>query len=288
MGGGDILARHFRMNPASFSNRCAPGQPWRRLLALCTWGLGFLSMSCQSHPGHGIKVSAHTFRSGGRTIQVDRYRGQPGQASAAVLVLHGAGGMIFDGPEMKRLAQALAHAGLDAYVVHYFDRAGGPVAFDGGMTRHFDTWVGTVRDAVTWVRETEGQKGPLGLFGYSLGGFLTVAESSHDPRIAAAAVHAGGIWEGYDKGVTQVPPMLVIHGRQDSRVEFDRYVPELRAFVLQKGGAEKLESALYDSQGHRFDAFASAQVRGETVAFFTERLRSSAGTATAKRDARLR
>ena len=38
------------------------------------------------------------------------------------LVLHGAGGMLFDGPEMTRVGEQLATAGFECYQVHYFDR----------------------------------------------------------------------------------------------------------------------------------------------------------------------
>lgn len=233
-------------------------------------------VSCGTVASPGVQVSSHRFPSGGKSIQVDRYRpetAKPGPAPTAVLVLHGAGGMVFDGPEIKRMANELALAGHDAYVVHYFNRAGGPVTFDSGMTRHFDAWVGTVRDAVTWVRESEGQKGAIGLYGYSLGGFLTVAESFHDSRVNAAVVHAGGIWNGYDKDVKQVPPLLLVHGRQDHRVEFNRYVPQMQRFVNSKHGAAQLSTSIYDDQDHRFKESALIKMRREAVAFFDRELR---------------
>lgn len=244
-------------------------------------GLGGLAMclavvSCGTVASPGVQVSSHRFPSGGKSIQVDRYRPEavkPGPAPTAVLVLHGAGGMVFDGPEIKTMANELALAGHDAYVVHYFNRAGGPVTFDSGMTRHFDVWVGTVRDTVTWVRESEGQKGAIGLYGYSLGGFLTVAESFHDPRVNAAVVHAGGIWDGYDKGVKQVPPLLMIHGRQDHRVEFNRYVPQMQRFVNSRHGAAQLSTSIYDDQDHRFKETALIKMRRETMAFFDKELK---------------
>lgn len=241
------------------------------LQILTLLGLCFSFVSCQSTGGSRVKVTAHQFQSGGKTIHVDRFQSEkiaPASAPTAVLVLHGAGGIALDGPEMKRVARELALAGHDAYVLHYFNRAGGPVTFDSGMTRHFDEWASTVRDAVTWVRETEGQKGGLGLFGYSLGGFLTVAESFHDLRVAAAVVHAGGIWDGYDRDVKRVPPMLIVHGRLDHRVEFSKYVPQMQAFAKKRGEGGMLTTSVYDDQDHRFKETALVRVRREAVAFF--------------------
>ncbi|MEZ0389958.1 MAG: dienelactone hydrolase family protein [Verrucomicrobium sp.] len=245
------------------------------LLGLC---LSLVSVSCQSVAASpGVKVTAHKFQSGGKTIRVDRFRpanvAHGATAPSAVVVLHGAGGTVLDGPEMKRTALELAKAGHDAYVLHYFNRTGNWIALDDGMTRNFAAWHGTVGDAVKWVRISEGQRGPIGIFGYSLGGFLTVAEAFHDPDISAAVVHAGGIWNGYDRNITNVPPMLLVHGTLDKRVEYSRYMPPLQKLLKSKG--VPAETAFYEGQDHRFDKPSLMNVRQQTVSFFSKHLRSS-------------
>src|SRR6476646_10672930 len=60
------------------------------------------------------------FESGSRKIRADCYSPVGTRSHRAVIVLYGAGGMVFDGPSMKRVALALADAGDTVYLLHYY------------------------------------------------------------------------------------------------------------------------------------------------------------------------
>ena len=62
------------------------------------------------------------------SVKAEVFEQTPGQRRPVVLVLHGAGGTLLDGPEMRRIARALAAEGNAVYLVHYFDRTGTLVA----------------------------------------------------------------------------------------------------------------------------------------------------------------
>jgi dienelactone hydrolase len=214
------------------------------------------------------------FESAGAKIEADLYRPAGPAPHRTIIVMHGAGGALLDGPEMRRVARQLAAAGDTVYFLHYFDRTGTIVSRDAVMQEHFDDWLDTVRDAISWVHTREGKKAqPLGLYGYSLGGFLAVAAASDNPDVGAIAEQAGGMWNSQEQRVGKMPPVLMVHGRADQRVPFDQYaVPLLR--VLRARGA-KVETHFVDGEGHGFSQRAMAVVRAELVKYFARELRPS-------------
>ncbi len=211
------------------------------------------------------------FQSGGRSIRADRYEPTGAGPHPAILGLYGSGGTIFDGPEMQRVAASLARAGNAVYVVHYFNRTGTLAARDGVMQENFETWLATVRDAVGWVQTERHSAQPVGLYGYSLGAFLAVAAASNDPRVGAVAEQAGGVWNGKESRIGKMPPVLVIHGRQDTRVPFDKYAEPLIALLRRRGAA--VETRIYPQESHRFTEAGMVQVRAQVPAFFARKLR---------------
>jgi dienelactone hydrolase len=88
------------------------------------------------------------FESGSRKIRADRYPPVGTPTHRAVIVLYGAGGMVFDGPSMKRVARALADAGDTVYLLHYYNRTGTIVALDSTMRAHFGAWLATLRGTI--------------------------------------------------------------------------------------------------------------------------------------------
>jgi dienelactone hydrolase len=224
-------------------------------------------------PEAAVTCEALSFESGGRRIQVDRYSqaaATPAKPRRAILVLHGAGGMLFDGSEMKRMARHLASIGDDAYVIHYFNRTGAIATRDAVMQKHFETWLGTVRDAVGWVQKQQGSAAPVGIYGYSLGGFTAVAAASNDRRIGAIVEHAGGVWNSRYERIGRMPPVLMVHGLADGRVPFDKYARPLESLLRRRTAT--LETNFYPGEGHRFTAEASVKVCQRAGEFFARRL----------------
>ena len=175
---------------------------------------------------------------------------------------------------MQRVARALAAAGDTVYLLHYFNRTGTIVALDSTMQAHFDEWLQTVRDSIGWVYDRDGESGrPIGLYGYSLGGFLAIAASSDNPRVGAVTEQAGGIWNSQEKRIGHMPPVLMVHGLEDQRVSVEKYAKPLRRVLHAKGGHVEAEFA--PGEGHVFSERAMASVRPKIAKFFSRELRSA-------------
>ena len=205
------------------------------------------------------------FESGSRKIRADRYSPIGTPSHRAVIVLYGAGGMVFDGPSMKRVARALADAGDVVYLLHYYNRTGTIVALDSTMRAHFGEWLLTVRDGIAWVHAREGKK-PVGLYGYSLGGFLAIAAASNNPLVGAVTEQAGGIWGSDEKRVGNMPPVLMVHGLEDKRVPVEKFAKPLLRILRERGG--HVETDFVVGQGHVFDEAAMATLRPRVAKFF--------------------
>ncbi len=240
-------------------------------LLLCGWGSGCASLPNQKSAD--FTAGRRSFRSGGEKILVDVYTPKAAGRHSPVLVLHGAGGMLFDGPEMTRVAQALAAAGFEAYQVHYFDRTHTWFARQAVLLKLFPTWRETVHDAVGWVRAQQPEAKAVGIFGYSLGAFAAIEEARVNPAVGAVVEEAGGFWNGHPEGPTRhpLPPLLVIHGTADTRVPQQKYTQPLLEYLRRN--RERFEKQFYPGEGHEFSAPARARVRAQAVDFFRRHLR---------------
>ncbi|CAA9239693.1 MAG: hypothetical protein AVDCRST_MAG42-1635 [uncultured Chthoniobacterales bacterium] len=218
-----------------------------------------------------VQVSTISIPAGGGTVRATVFEKAGTARRPAIVVLHGAGGMIFDGPEMRRVSRHLAEDGNAVYLLHYFNRTGTVAAFDATMQRHFGLWRRTVVDAVAEIQARRGDASPVGIYGYSLGAFLALFTASDNPRVGAVVEHAGGVWNGKLDRIGKMPPVLMIHGEQDARVPFTKYatplVPELRA------RGRRLETRFFPTEGHTFTPAAMMTVREDAARFFRRWLR---------------
>ena len=210
------------------------------------------------------------FESGSRKIRADRYSPAGTPSHRAVIVLYGAGGMVFDGPSMKRVARTLADAGDTVYLLHYYNRTGTIVALDSTMRAHFGEWLGTVRDGIMWVHGRE-EKKPIGIYGYSLGGFLAIAAASDNPLVGAVTEQAGGIWGWEETHIGKMPPVLMVHGLEDKRVPVEKFAKPLLRVLRKRGG--HVETQFVPGEGHVFDEAAMTRVRPRAAKFFARELR---------------
>ena len=233
--------------------------------------LGLASFSRAAPGDAATRPESLSFESGGRKIRADRYAPAGEGSQRTVIVLHGAGGTLFDGPSMKRVARSLADAGDTVYLLHYFNRTGTIGALDSTMQKNFEAWLQTLREGIVWVhgRQEKGAR-PIGLYGYSLGGFLAIAAASDNPRVGAVTTQAGGIWNSQEKRVGKMPPVLIVHGLQDSRVPAEKYANPLVRVLRQRGGY--VETEFVTGEGHVFSEKAMARVRPKVAKFFAERL----------------
>ncbi len=228
--------------------------------------------TARNDEGAAFVVRQRSFQSSGVTILADVYTPRAAGRHTPILVLHGAGGMLFDGPEMSRVAAALATAGFEAYQVHYFDRTHTWFARQAVLLKLFPTWRATVQDAVDWVHRERPDAPQVGIFGYSLGAFAAIETARRDRSIGAVVEEAGGFWHGHPEGPTQqpLPPLLVIHGTADTRVPYEKYTEPLLEYLRAQG--DPFEKRFYSGEGHDFTVAGRAKVREEAVRFFERHL----------------
>jgi carboxymethylenebutenolidase len=216
-----------------------------------------------------VVESRSSFESGGRKIAIEVYTPASTEKFAGILVLHGAGGMFMDGPAIRRFARALAENGFEAFVAHYFERTGHVFARDTTINKNFDSWRATVSDAVDYM-SARAEVSAIALFGYSLGGYLSLAQAAHDPRVGAVVELAGAIDKDHVDLVKRLPPILILHGEKDRRV------PVENAFVLRKL-LQRLnvphDMKTYPGEGHVLSTASQRDAAKRAVHFFQQHLR---------------
>lgn len=224
------------------------------------------------HPLRGQETlrEQETFLSGGKEIRVENFtpKGRSAENLPSIVVLHGAPGVAFANQFIAGLAQQFAEEGFVVHLVHYFDRTGTRYADDAAITRSSALWLGTVKDTVAWVHK-ERPKAKIGIFGYSLGGYLAAAEGVSDPQVSAAVILSGGLDDGSKKGLKYAPPMLILHGGQDTRVPVSEAHRLERA--LQKAGGQP-EFHLYPDEEHIMSMMTYADVVQRGTVFFQQHL----------------
>jgi carboxymethylenebutenolidase len=196
-----------------------------------------------------ISQSDLTFQSGGKPIRLDSYlpKTQEGLVPA-VVALHGAGGNVSG---MERYASALAAQGFAVYVLHYFDRTGTESADKPTILRNFPLWMKTLWDAISFVEtQPKVDRERIALLGFSLGAYLSLANSAIDPRVKAVVEFFGGMPKEMHLFMRRLCPVLILHG------EADQTIPVEEAYQLQKLLEKKgipYEIKIYPGAGHGFE-----------------------------------
>jgi len=221
--------------------------------------------------GQGVSTQKLSFESGGKRIAVEMFHpGEPKRAPA-LLVVHGAGGMHHGNSYVRQLATAFAGNGYATLLVHYFDRTGTTWAGDSTIHTHFEKWLETIGDAITFTCAQPGIDAErVAIIGYSLGGYLAVAQAARDRRVAAVVELAGGIDPTYAKTVKRMPPTLIVHGKSDQRVDFERAL-ELERLLKRLG--TPVATRHYPKEGHILSPVAALDALGTGLEFLREHLR---------------
>ena len=211
-----------------------------------------------------------------RMVRLDLYQPNDQGPHRTILLLYGAGGLAFDGSRMRATAQRWVNAGNIVYLVHYLDGTGGFMAMPWNMRQGFDEWVETVRYAIDWIQKQPGSSGPIGIYSYSLGGFVGLEAASDNPQVGALVDFAGGWVEGDMKPLGRMPPMLLVHGQRDHRVPYKKYVQPLFSYLDQHNIA--YESRVFPTQGHKFKPPELEDVRTQVMGFFRQHLKPAVTT----------
>lgn len=171
-------------------------------------------------------------------------------------------------------ARQASGMGVHVFVVHYFERTGHSWVSPVIIQEFFMQWLETLRDGFSYILAQPGvDPQRVGLLGFSLGGFLSLAFATQEQRIAAVAQLFGGLPEYFMEDAGKLPPVLILHGGRDT--------------VVPVAEAEKLEAILqqhhipyeikiYSDQGHHFTGLAQIDALRRVVAFFRRYLQKAA------------
>ena len=215
-------------------------------------GLGAMAVA---NAGQGLDEERSTFSSDGHEIGIESFIPKTAGQKPALVVIHGAGGLEYGNGYIRQLASAFASSGMSTYLVHYFDRTRSHYAEDATIHRNFETWLSVIGHAVDHVEsQSTTLPGRIGLFGYSLGGYLAVAQGARNPKVGAVVELAGGIDPTYAARTERMPPTLILHGEQDRRVLPAR-AKELEILMGKLGAPYEVK--IYRGEGHVLSPMAA-------------------------------
>jgi dienelactone hydrolase len=196
-----------------------------------------------------IQQSSLVYQSGGRPVRLDAYL--PESASVhlpAVIALHGAGGGVSG---MERYAALLAAQGFAVYVLRYFDRTGTESADKPTIMRNFPLWMKTLWDAISFVEtqpQVDGSR--IALLGFSLGAYLSLANSAIDHRVKVVVEFFGGMPKEMNFFMRRLCPVLILHGEEDATIPVEEAY-NLKKLLEKKGIAYEIK--IYPGAGHGFE-----------------------------------
>jgi len=211
------------------------------------------------------------FASAGKQIQLEHYATANAGPSPAILLVHGSGGPLRG---LDPFAQQAASMGVHVFVPHYFERTGHTWVSSSQIQDHFLAWLETLRDGLAYIAEQPGvDPRRIALMGFSLGGFLSLALATQEPRIAAVAELFGGLPDHFVQDAAKLPPVLILHGERDTTVP----VAEAKKLeTLLKQHNVPCEMNIYSDQGHHFTGLAQFDAMRRVVMFFQRYLRRAA------------
>ncbi len=210
-----------------------------------------------------------TVMSGGKAIRVTGAEPAQGGPWPALILLHGAGGNVDFW--LQRIAPLAMQLGIAVYAVHYFDRTlttrATPAMFTDGM--HIPQWMDAVRDALRAIATRPGvDQTRMALVGISLGAFLSLALAAEGAPVKAIVEISGGLVPPFaDKVTSAFPPVLIVHGEQDSVVPVGS-AHALQATLQRHGVAHRLK--LLPAEGHWFSAAAERTILASVGQFLAE------------------
>jgi len=197
-----------------------------------------------------IAQSTEVFQSAGKPIRLDAYLPEtPDVPVPAVIALHGAGGNISG---MEGYASMLAAEGFAVYLLHYFDRTGTQSVDLKSMKQNFPLWMKTLWDAITFIEtQPHVDRERIALLGFSLGAYLSLANSAIDPRVKAVVEFFGGMPKEMKLFMRRLCPVLILHGEADPTVPVEEAY-QLQKLLEKKGIAYEIK--IYPGVGHGFES----------------------------------
>lgn len=209
----------------------------------------------------------------GHPVGVESFAPAAGRP-ATILLLHGR-----DGPDgvagdrsYRDLAAALAGAEFRVLLPRYFDRTvefeppRGELDAVGSEVEQYGLWL----DAIGQIlRADPAWPMPVGLLGYSLGGYLALTLAMTRPGVAAVAACYAGVPTPFAGLAGNLPPTLILHGAADAVVP----VGEAATLAdLCRRHRVPHEVRMYPGAGHGFCGADAEDAIGRVVSFFRRHL----------------
>ncbi len=197
-----------------------------------------------------------------------------------VVLLHGR-----DGPDAiagdrgyRDLARAVAAGGCRVLLPRYFERTrgcepeGGSNTVDrtGWEVEQYGLWLEVIAHVIRGAREASQ---PVGLLGYSLGGYLALTAAMTGCSISAVAVCYAGVPSPFAGLAAKLPPTLVLHGGADTVVPV-REAVELTKLLRRHRIPHELH--IYPAAGHGFCGADAVNAVAGVAAFFRKHLGNKA------------
>ncbi len=156
----------------------------------------------------------------------------------------------------------LAAQGFAVYILHYFDRSGIESADKPTIFRNFPLWMKTLWDAISFV-ETQPQvdRERIALLGFSLGAYLSLANSTIDSRVRVVVDFFGGLPKEMKLFMRRLCPVLILHGEADATVPVEEAY-ELQKLLEKKGIAYEIQIYLASATVSTTRQFGAMQVCG--------------------------
>ncbi|WP_262297952.1 dienelactone hydrolase family protein [Microvirga sesbaniae] len=216
-----------------------------------------------------VITQRNSFKSGGKAIAVETFQMDGTASRPAVLMLHGADGLSYNG-QYREGARDVAAAGYQVHLVHYLDRTGERRASFGTLFQNFMPWMSTVQDALAFASGHQGaDPHRIGIVGISLGAALGLAVASTDPRVKVLVNYFGPLPQGAIATTSRLPPTLVLHGSADPIVPVaNAYAVE--ALLRQQNVPHEIK--VYPGQGHGFRGAAHDDATARSLAFLRRHL----------------
>jgi dienelactone hydrolase len=181
------------------------------------------------------------FVSNSQTVRGLIYKPTGPANGAAVVLLHSSEGLTVDAHSFDPHAIQLAARGYHVLVPNYFEARARQVPWNG---RDIRLWEEAGHDAVAWMGTLEGvDPARVGIWGFSLGGFVATDGSAHPDSTARVAI---GVGTGQDifeasRGRREGVPMMLIEGYSTFPIISAATMRELAANLRRRGGTVEVQ-----------------------------------------------